>query len=140
MAVMNLPNIEFYLILGRAVFLVFSFAVAAVTFTAWRRSAHRHMQAVLAQNHALGEQLAALGTRLDEADRCLAQLCERLEQPQGRSPTVPVGQQGYQIAIRLARSGASADELVSGCGLTRAEAELVRRLHGPPLPELRQVS
>ena len=38
MAVMNLSNIEFFLILGRAVFLVFSFALAAVTFTGWRRA------------------------------------------------------------------------------------------------------
>ena len=53
MAVMNLPNIEFYLILGRAVFLVFSFALAAVTFTAWRRATRRQTEQVLAQNRSL---------------------------------------------------------------------------------------
>lgn len=140
MAVMNLPNIEFFLILGRAVFLVFSFAVAAVTFTAWRRSAREQAETILAQNRALTEQLAALAARLDSADQHLVQLAERLEQPQNRAPNAPAGQQGYQIAIRLARSGAAVDELVAGCGLTKAEAELVKRLHGPPLPELRQVS
>ena len=140
MAVMNLPNIEFFLILGRAVFLVFSFAVAAVTFTAWRRSAREQAETILAQNRALTEQLAALSARLDSADQHLTQLAERLEQPQNRAPSAPAGQQGYQIAIRLARSGAAVDELVAGCGLTKAEAELVKRLHGPPLPELRQVS
>ena len=140
MAVMNLPNIEFYLILGRAVFLVFSFALAAVTFTAWRRSTRAQTEEVRAQNHALLEQLAALSSRLESTDQRVAQLGERLEQPTARPASAPTSPQGYQIAIRLARSGASPEELVSGCGLTRTEAELVRRLHGPPLPELRQAS
>jgi len=39
---------------------------------------------------------------------------------------------GYPIAIRLARSGASAPELVSTCGISHSEADLVCRLHGAP--------
>jgi hypothetical protein len=38
---------------------------------------------------------------------------------------------GYQIAIRLAKSGATREELISGCGLSIHEAELVHRLHAP---------
>jgi hypothetical protein len=38
---------------------------------------------------------------------------------------------GYQIAIRLAKGGASREELISGCGLSIHEAELVHRLHAP---------
>jgi hypothetical protein len=140
MAVMNLSNIEFFLILGRALFLVFSFALAAVTFTAWRRTARRQTEEIMAQSRALLDQLADLGTRLASTDQRVAQLAERLDQPQARATSAPAGQPGYQIAIRLARGGASAEELVSGCGLTRSEAELVRRLHGLPRPELRQAS
>ncbi len=140
MAAMNLSNIEFLLIMGRAVFLVFSFAVAAVTFTGWRRSTRRQTEEVMAHNRAVLERLTSIDSRLDSMEQGLAQLGERLEQPAARPPGNPTGPQGYQIAIRLARSGASLDELVSGCGLTRAEADLVRRLHGPPRPELRQVS
>jgi hypothetical protein len=140
MAVMNLPNIEFFLILGRAVFLVFSFALAAVTFTAWRRATRRQTEEVMAQNRSLLERLGEISTRLETADQRIAELTERLEQPAARPAGTPSGPQGYQIAIRLARSGASAEELVTGCGLTPAEAQLVRRLHGPPVPELRQAS
>lgn len=140
MSVMNLPNIEFLFILGRAVFLVFSFAVAAVTFTGWRRAARRQTQELMTQNRALLERLAQIDSRIDSANQRVAQIAEQLEQPQPRASGTAGAAPGYQIAIRLARSGASAEELVSGCGLTRAEAELVRRLHGPPLPELRQVS
>jgi len=34
------------------------------------------------------------------------------------------------MAIRLARSGASREELMQSCGLSQGEAELVQRLHG----------
>ena len=137
---MNVSNIEFLLIVGRAVFLVFSFALAATTFTAWRRATRAQTEQVLSQSRRLLDQLADIRTTLEATAHSVTQLTERIEHPttlaapsQGASP-------GYQIAIRLARGGASSEELVSGCGLTRAEAELVRRLHGPSRPELRQVS
>ena len=37
----------------------------------------------------------------------------------------------HPIYIRLAKGGASRDELISGCGLSINEAELVHRLHAP---------
>ncbi|MEE9494493.1 MAG: DUF2802 domain-containing protein [Gammaproteobacteria bacterium] len=39
--------------------------------------------------------------------------------------------QPYSRASQLAHEGASIDDLVNGCGLSRAEAELVIMLHGP---------
>jgi hypothetical protein len=39
------------------------------------------------------------------------------------------GRAGYELAIRLANSGASIDELCASCGMTRAEADLLVRLH-----------
>jgi alkylation response protein AidB-like acyl-CoA dehydrogenase len=135
---MTLPSAEFLLIAGRAVFLVFSFLVAAISFTAWRRATRRQTAEVLSQTQLVLQRLAELEARVDAARAAVAQLGERLDRPaaarsQALSP-------GYQIAIRLARGGASREELVSGCGLSLAEAELVRRLHGPQAPELRQVS
>ncbi len=73
-------------------------------------------------------------------DPSIAALGERLERPAG-PVAAHAPSPGYQIAIRLARGGASREELMSGCGLTLAEAELVKRLHGSPhATELRQVS
>jgi Protein of unknown function (DUF2802) len=34
-----------------------------------------------------------------------------------------------EYAVRMARAGASADDLVRGCGLNKGEAELLMRLH-----------
>jgi alkylation response protein AidB-like acyl-CoA dehydrogenase len=136
---MNLPSADFLLIAGRAVFLLFSFIVAAISFTAWRRATRRQTDEVLSQSQIVLQRLAELEVRVDATRTLVAQLGERLERPAGpiaaHSPAP-----GYQIAIRLARGGASREELMSGCGLTLAEAELVRRLHGPQAAELRQVS
>ena len=141
---MTLPSIEFLLIAGRALFLVFSFVIAAIGFTAWRRATRRQTAEVLSQTQLVLQRLAELEARLDAARSSIAKLGERLERP--AAPPQPPSP-GYQIAIRLARGGASREELMSGCGLTLAEAELVRRLHGPDAahprqhaPELRQVS
>src|SRR5512146_2385643 len=137
---MTLPSAEFLLIAGRAVFLVFSFFVAAISFTAWRGATRRQTAEVLSQSQLVLQQLAALEARLDATKLAITQLGERLDRPAAPPPPSQPPSPGYQIAIRLARGGASREELMSGCGLTLAEAELVRRLHGPRTPELRQVS
>ncbi|HJS89714.1 MAG TPA: DUF2802 domain-containing protein [Steroidobacteraceae bacterium] len=141
---MTLPSIEFLLIAGRALFLVFSFVIAAISFTAWRRATRRQTAEVLSQTQLVLQRLAELEARLDATRSSIAKLGERLERPAAPSQAPSPG---YQIAIRLARGGASREELMSGCGLTLAEAELVRRLHGSNAaqprqhaPELRQVS
>ena len=136
---MTLPSAEFLLIAGRAVFLVFSFLVAAISFTAWRRATRRQTAEVLSQTQLVLQRLAELEARVDATKAAVAQLGERLERP-AAAPASQAPSPGYQIAIRLARGGASCEELMSGCGLTLAEAELVRRLHGPRTAELRQVS
>jgi alkylation response protein AidB-like acyl-CoA dehydrogenase len=136
---MTLPSAEFLLIVGRAVFLVFSFLLAAISFTAWRRATHRQTAEVLSQTQLVLQRLAELEARVDANRSAVAQLGERLERPAAATPS-QTPSPGYQIAIRLARGGASCEELMSGCGLTLAEAELVRRLHGPRAAELRQVS
>jgi len=136
---MTLPSAEFLLIAGRAVFLVFSFVVAAISFTAWRGATRRQTAEVLSQTQLVLERLAELEARVDATRITVAELRERLDRPAAAAPSQSPSH-GYQIAIRLARGGASREELMSGCGLTLAEAELVKRLHGPHAPELRQVS
>jgi alkylation response protein AidB-like acyl-CoA dehydrogenase len=136
---MTLPSAEFLLIAGRAVFLVFSFVIASISFTAWRRATRRQTAEVLSQTQIVLQRLGELEARLDATRSAVTQLGERLDRPAAPVPA-PSASPGYQIAIRLARGGASCEELMSGCGLTLAEAQLVRRLHGPRTAELRQVS
>ena len=44
---------------------------------------------------------------------------------------------GYDLALRLARNGAAAEEIAKTSGVTRQEAELLARLHGPDTIRLR---
>ena len=121
------PSVDVLLLAGRTAFLVFSFVIAAISFTAWRRATRQQTEEVLAQSQSLLQRLAALETRLDDTAVVVARIDERSERQMQLSGTATGG---YQIAIRLARGGASREELVSRCGLSFGEAELVRRLHG----------
>ena len=42
----------------------------------------------------------------------------------------PSGGRSYETAKRLARSGATVEEIVATCGVAGTEARLLRRLHG----------
>ena len=124
----TLTSVEFLLLTGRAVFLLFSFILAAITFTAWRRATRVQTEQVLSQTNTVLQRLAALEARVDATKITLSQLGERLERPAAAAPAA--ASPGYQMAIRLAKGGASREDLMAGCGLSLAEAELVQRLHG----------
>jgi hypothetical protein len=124
----DLTTFEIIFATGRAVFLLFSFIIAAVTFTAWRRATRTQTEQVISQTNTVLQRLASLEACVDATKITVSQLGERLERP----PAVPSAgsSPGYQMAIRLARNGASREDLMVGCGLSLAEAELVQRLHG----------
>jgi hypothetical protein len=140
--------LDLVLLIGRAVFLVFCFVLATVAFTRWRRASERTMELFFEQNttllkrlYAVEEQLAASHAQLTDARDKIAALAtladsmvERLEDSEQRRTSAPsaAAAPSYQIAIRLARSGAAREELMSSCGLSRQEADLVQRLHAPP--------
>jgi hypothetical protein len=78
---------------------------------------------MLAELRAHGAMLQSLAGALERLDTQL-----RIE---GRHSATGArnGRGGYELAIRLANSGASIDELCASCGMNRAEAELLVRLH-----------
>jgi hypothetical protein len=145
---LNAFSMDQALLIGRAVFLVFCFALATVAFTRWRKASERTTELFFEQNttllarlSALEEQLAASQSQLAEARSDITALAtrtetltERLEDSEQRRTSGPpaAAAPSYQIAIRLARSGAPREELMSSCGLSRQEAELVQRLHAGP--------
>ena len=137
------------LLIGRAVFLVFCFALAAVAFTRWRRASERTTQLFFDQNNKFLQRLSELEAGLAAnhseivATRAeIATLAGRLQEGEQRRTTTPASgaAPSYQIAIRLARSGAPREEIMASCGLSRQEAELVQRLHAPRATKLAAVS
>jgi hypothetical protein len=128
---MTVPSVEMLLIAGRAVFLLFSFALAAVAFIRWRRAIQAQTERVLANDEVVLQRLADLEARVAATNVCISRLGERIERSQQLASAPATPAPGYQIAIRLAKGGASREELTSGCGLSIHEAELVQRLHAP---------
>ena len=128
---MTVPSVEMLLIAGRAVFLLFSFVLAAVAFIRWRLTAQAHTAQLQANHEVVLRRLADLEARISATNVAVSQLGERIERPQQLTSAPAAAAPGYQIAISLAKGGASRDELISGCGLSINEAELVHRLHAP---------
>jgi hypothetical protein len=126
-----MPSVELLLIIGRAVFLVFSFVLATIAFVRWRRATLAQTEIVLANHAVVLQRLQDLESRVDATNVTVSQLRERIRNPQQVASPTPVATPGYEIAIRLAKSGATREELISGCGLSASEAELVHRLHAP---------
>ena len=125
---------DLILLYGRAAFLVFSFLLAAFTFTRWRRATLRESARTTELARAVLEKLSGIETdltRIESAvgatDARVTALASRLEE-NVRSAS-PGGAAGYGIAIRMARGGATREELVAVTGLTQQEADLIIRLH-----------
>jgi hypothetical protein len=108
----------------------------AAVLIRWRRRIEAHAAAQAAnvrdaQAQSLLAELRSQGVAL----QTLALALERLEAQlllEGRH-AAPATQRGgrsaYELAIRLANSGASIDEVCASCGMSRSEAELLVRLH-----------
>ncbi|HYB65700.1 MAG TPA: DUF2802 domain-containing protein [Steroidobacteraceae bacterium] len=126
----DIPPVDL-LLAGCGTLLVFAFALAALSFDGWRRATRRQSQHIFTHSQTLAQQLSALDARVNATATAIRRIDERIErqtQPAAQPKGTPAG--GYQIAIRLARSGASREELMTSCGLSLGEADLVRRLHG----------
>jgi len=128
---LQMPSVELLFLIGRAVFLLFSFVLATIAFVRWRRAILAQTEVLLANHTVVLQRLADLEARVGATNVTVSQLGERIRKPQHVTSPTPVATPGYEIAIRLAKSGASRDELICGCGLSASEAELVHRLHGP---------
>ena len=129
---LGMPSVELLLIIGRAVFLVFSFVLATVAFSRWRRASQAQTAVLIANHQVVLQRLADLEARLDATNVTVSQLGKSIRKPQQVASPPPVAAApGYEIAIRLAKGGATRDELIAGCGLSASEAELVHRLHAP---------
>lgn len=77
---------------------------------------------------AAREAAGELGRRQAETEARLASVEEQQEQLR----LMEAGDGDYGRAIRMARQGASADDLARDFGLNRGEAELIVSLHGSP--------
>ncbi|HWK51090.1 MAG TPA: DUF2802 domain-containing protein [Steroidobacter sp.] len=127
------PSLETVLIAGRAVLLIGAFWVFALAFTRWRRADERDSQALRDQLQRAFSEMRSLHETVSVMNARIEAMSERAESD-SRRPQLPAvvatGQaRGYDLALRMAKNGSAAEDLVANCGITRHEAELLTRLH-----------
>jgi hypothetical protein len=132
---LTLPPLDIMILAARALLLFGAFCVFALAFIRWRNADARSNAQLLQQ---LERTFAEVRT-LHETVMVMSARLEALSETQEagtRTPPVSTGtQRGYDIAARMARNGTDAEGLIANCGLTRQEAELMVRLHGPKTAE-----
>ena len=110
-----------------AVIVMAGILIAAVFSARLKRAAAAQAGEILAKSALLADQIGELSSALAATDARVAMLAGRLEEQsrstQGAAPT------SYNVAIRMARGGASRQDLMTTCGVTQQEADLVLRLH-----------
>jgi len=90
---------------------------------------HLTQQQARADMHALGERITALATLVAAIPtRVVERPVETPAPPKQRREASPV--RSYETARRLARSGATVEEIMATCGVASTEARLIRRLQG----------
>lgn len=120
---------------ARAATLVAAFGAFAWALVRMRREHFQQLdrvqesqRALLAQMHTLSERTSALATLVASMPRPTVQPAPEPLRPRPRHDVAPV--RSYETARRLARSGASVEEIVAASGLATSEARLLRRLQG----------
>ena len=127
------PSLETVLIAGRAVLLVGAFWIFALAFTRWRRADERDSQALRDQLERAFTEMRSLHETVTVMSARIEAMSERVEtdsrRPQMPAVVATAQARGYDLALRMAKNGSAAEDLVTNCGITRHEAELLTRLH-----------
>lgn len=130
----NAQNFYFYMMLAANAALVFFTCLALLRFERrwWRIESIWNSAAELAQTEQNGDEITAqlqASQRLEQRIVELQRIVKVLETHAPLAPpaverTVPI-----ENAVRMARLGASVDDLTRNCGLNSGEAHLLRKLH-----------
>jgi hypothetical protein len=129
--IVTMPSIELLLIAGRAVALFVGLMLFAWAFRHWRRSATKDTQRVFEQLDLVRAELLIMKEVMHHAAHRVDSVAHTVTHDT-RHPAANTGGvvRGYEIAARMARSGAAKEELIRSCGITSHEAELLIKLHG----------
>ncbi len=140
---MSFDDLDTWWLLLRSAILVLAFLAFAWGLLAQRRDASlsfmrlasQHDQAIT-EIHRLAEKVSDLAAQVRELSLPSPMTSQRLAAaapppppPPAPLPSASTQGRGYEMAIRMARGGATVEDIVANCGTTRAEARLLRRLH-----------
>jgi len=106
--------------LGMSALVLVSLILSAVVAGRSRRSLRELLQGLSDKSDLVLSEL-----------RSQAELIKRLESRTQARDSGANDSRSFDAAVRMARTGASTDQLTANSGLTKQEARLIARLHGP---------
>jgi hypothetical protein len=117
------------LLFSNALFITLGFMIARLRSPATDQESTGETPSLHQEIKSVSLSLAALSERLVKLEIQIGQLRDQAGQQ-----TLPLNrgdseQKSFKVATKLALQGASADEIVELCGLTRGEADLICMLH-----------
>ena len=125
----------FWLAMGRAAIIVAAFVSFGWALRRMRQEHAEQLELIASSQLQARADIQALAEKMTALATLLAAIPTRVEQrpaapppPAPRRESAPV--RSYETAHRLARSGASVEEIMATCGIANSEARLLRRLHG----------
>jgi hypothetical protein len=113
--------------------------VAALASLSWALRRMRHesagkLDALLTAQQQARADIQALSEKVAALSTLVAGIPARVERPVEMPRAAPRREaspvRSYESARRLARAGATVEEIVATCGVAGSEARLLRRLHG----------
>jgi hypothetical protein len=127
-------DLDTMILVGRGLAIVMALAALAWALRRMRQESAGKLEALImaqqmarAETQALAEKVSALATLVAGIPARVERPVE-MPRPAPRRDASPV--RSYETARRLARSGATVEEIVATCGVAGTEARLLRRLHG----------
>ena len=123
-------DLALWISVARAAAIVIAFVAFAWALRRMRQESAGKLDALLVAQQLAHAETAALAEKVAALSTLIAGIPARVERPveAPRRDSSPV--RSYETARRLARAGATVEEIVATCGVAGSEARLLRRLHG----------
>jgi hypothetical protein len=122
------PEWLFYAV--RAAVLVIALLACSWAFCRWRKTGRIDMQHVFSQLDESRNETRTLAGLTQQLMAQLSALESRVEDRRQLAMASGGGaQRGYELALQMARNGATPEAIVSASGVTRQEARLLTQLH-----------
>ena len=117
----------------RVVAIVFALCALAWSLRRMRRESTEQLELVRATQQRTNADIQALSEKVSALATLVAAIPARVEQPveapRAAPRREPSHMRSYETARRLARAGATIDEIVATSGVAGSEARLLQRLH-----------
>src|SRR5688572_10385416 len=127
-------DLDALILVGRTIAIVMALVALAWALRRMRQDSAEKLEAVIMAQQLARADIQALAEKVSALATLVAGIPARVERPveaprpAPRRDASPV--RSYETARRLARSGATVEEIVATCGVAGTEARLLRRLHG----------